>query len=275
MGPVEIVFLAVPIGIVALLMVGLRRTTRHEEAEGWAAGHGIRLNDQTRKVVDEYLHRSRKFKLAGAVVGIVLPLGTQLPGAEMIGGYLIGAVLAEWKHPRLAGEKQPTASLVPRSVNDYLPSFVVPVLRSSMAGAALLGAAYFWGPERSSVTDLGVGFGAAFAAAMLLPPGIEMLLRKIVGRSQPSGDPQLIAVDDAMRSSSLHAVGGAGLALVMLLLGGMLWAVGLTSDLDAIRWILPITGVAVAILGMVVWFKLGGETSWKVRRNQNFLGAAS
>lgn len=33
MGPVELVFLAVPLAIVVLLLFGLRRTTRREEAE--------------------------------------------------------------------------------------------------------------------------------------------------------------------------------------------------------------------------------------------------
>ena len=77
-----------------------------------------------------------------------------------------------------------------------------------------------------------------------------------------------------MRASSVHSVGGAGLAIVALLVGGLAWGVGATSDIDAVRWIVPMSGLAVAVLGMTAWLKLGGETSWKVRRNQKVLGAA-
>ena len=275
MGPVEIVFLAVPLAMVVLLLFGLRRTTRTEEAEEWAAAHGVTLTQETRELVDRYLYRSRKFKLTGAVIGIVLPLGSGLPGAEMIAGYLAGALLAEAKQPRLTPGEHPTASLVPRSLDDYLPSFVIPVLRSSIVVAALLGAAYLFGPRRTPEPDLDAGFAIAFVAALFVPLAVEGFLRKIVGRPQATGDAHLIAVDDAIRSSSLHAVGGAGVAIVLLIIGGIAWAVGQTSDIDAVRWALPIAGVASALSGMTAWLRLGGETSWKVRRSSKVLGAAS
>ena len=276
MGPVEVVFLAIPVVIVLFLLAGLRRTTRGEEADGWAERHGITLTGNTRKVVEHYLQRSRKFKLTGALLGIVLPLGTGLPGIEMIGGYLVGALAAELRHPRLAQGSGASASLLPRTLREgYLPDFVVPTLRTAIPVAALLGAAYLWGPRRTSGPDLETGFGVGLAAALLAPLAIEALLRKVVNRPQPSGDPHLIAVDDAMRSTSVHAIGGAGVAIVLILVAGLSWGVGMTSDINAVRWALPIAGVAAIFTGLAVWWKLGAEADWRVRRGTGALGTAS
>ncbi len=274
MGPVELVFLLIPLGILIVLLMGLRKTTRLEAADTWAAAHGVALTPETRAIVDRYLIRSRQFKLTGAVLGIVLPLGTKIPGLEMIGGFLVGALLAELQHPRPVLGAETSASLIPRSIEDYLPGYVIAVLRTAALATLPLVLLYIWGPQRSSQPDLDTAVTIACIASVVAPLGIEALLRRIVGRPQPAAHAHPIAVDDAMRSSSLHAVAGAGIAVSLLLVGVLAQANAMTSDIDLVRWVLLTSAVMLAFAAFSFWILLSSGMSWKVGRSDRLLGTS-
>ncbi|HEY6590335.1 MAG TPA: hypothetical protein VI751_04770 [Actinomycetota bacterium] len=78
-----------------------------------------------------------------------------------------------------------------------------------------------WGPVAPApVRELVLrGRGGALATAAVavgVTVAVELLLRRMVRRPQPVDDPTALAVDNALRSTSVHAAAGAGLAIVLL-----------------------------------------------------------
>jgi hypothetical protein len=275
LGPVEILVLAAGLAMAVLLVVGIVRAAHPDAASQWAARHGVELSERTRPLVIEYLTRSRRFRLGGALIGLVAPLGTDVPGFELLMGYLLGALVAELTRTRLTtGSGARAASLSPRVLGDYVPGYVPVVLRSVTVSAAVLLPLYLWGPERWAP---GVKMDEAAAvgggvAAIALPLVVELLLRRMVARPQPAASPDLIAVDDAIRAASVHAAAGAGVGACLLLLGALSLAVGVTSDVQVLRWVLPLLGTGLFLSGVSFWLRLGPGTPWKVRRSGTAAG---
>ncbi|MFN2389910.1 MAG: hypothetical protein ABR575_09955 [Actinomycetota bacterium] len=267
LGHVEIVLIFVPVALFVALGVGIARMARRDEADEWAGAHGLALSETTRPLVVGYLTRSRRFRLTGALVGLVVPFGTEIPGLEMIAGYLIGALIAELTQDRLRAEGGMAASLSPRVLSDYVPAYVTVILRAAAVGGVALGSLLLWGPARAS--DLGPPRVTALAAAVgavALPPVIELLLKRVVARPQPAVSSELVRADDAIRSASLHAAAGAGIAVSLLLLGTVAFAAGVASDVQLARWTLPFVGLAASLTGVAFWLHLGPDTPWRVRR---------
>lgn len=266
LGPVEIVVIAA--AIAGLLAWGIvKAAAGPEEIEGWASRHGVTLNEKTRPMVADYLVRSRKYRLKGALVGLVVPFGIEVPGVEMAAGYLVGTLLAEFSHQRLVTGETRAASLTPRTMDDYVPSYVPQLLDGiAVAAGAFLLPLYLWGPKVQGLTTNEAGVVLGGIAAALLPLIIKKFLERMVERPQPAVSEELVAADDAMRASSMHAVSGAGLSGSLLLLGTLAFTVGVTSAIGVFQWVLPVAGSALWVGSLVVWLKLGIRPSWKVRR---------
>jgi hypothetical protein len=139
-------------------------------------------------------------------------------------GYLLGGVAAELTRQRPHPRQVRAAILAPRRLADYLPAWM---LRSERAVAlAVLG------------------------------------LRAMVRRPQPVASTGELAVDDALRSTSLHRAAGAGLAALLFLLGNQLGA------LDRHWWAL--TGfLALVCYGLAIgcWKDLTSPLWWPIRRD--------
>ena len=269
LGPVEMLVLAAVVAFAVLLVVGMVRAARPEAAHEWAARHGVELSDRTRPMVTAYLTRSRRFRLVGALAGLVVPLGTDVPGFELLVGYLLGALVAELSHRRLTPDGAMAASLSPRVLGDYVPGHVPVVLRGVSVAAAVLLPLHVWGPQRRApgvtVDEAAMAMGGL--AALVLPLVVEYLLRRMVARPQPAVAPDLVAVDDAIRAASAHTAAGAGIGACLLVLGALSAAVGLTSDVGVLRWVLPSLGIGLFFAGLAFWLRLGPGTPWKVGRS--------
>ncbi|MCA1694658.1 MAG: hypothetical protein LC749_07965 [Actinobacteria bacterium] len=266
MGPVELVVMAlaalVPIGAVIVLAIRARAA----QPEVFADAHGFSLTDANRPLVGSYLDRSWKWRITGAVLGVVIPFGTRIPGLEMLGGYLVGALAAELTHARLRRSAQPAASLAPRSLTDYIAPGVLRALRAAAVLAVALVPMYHLLPRRASVTDhpqLLVASGLALITATL----VEGALRVIVRRPQPAIAPDVVSADDAIRAASIHATAGAGLAIVVLLVATELWAFGFGTDVQLLRWVAPVLSISTTAGAFVIWSVLGHDRPWRVRRN--------
>ena len=96
---------------------------------------------------------------------------------------------------------------------------------------------------------------------------VEVTLRYIANRRQPGSPADLVAADDALRSTSMHATIGAGLALAFLLAGGAFAGIGLLSDIQILRWAAVPLAFGSMIAAVVAWLELGHDTPWVVRRS--------
>jgi hypothetical protein len=119
-----------------------------------------------------------------------------------------------------AGPDLRAAALVPRRLGDYRPAWLPRTTRLVALATAAAGVALVLLPVRSGqgwtddpVAALGTGL-----TAVLVAGATELLARWLVGRRQPITQRYRLALDDALRSTSVHATGAAGLALVLLLL---------------------------------------------------------
>jgi hypothetical protein len=273
---------------VLILAYGLRKpSSRH--VERWAAARDLRLTEANRTLVAQYLQRTRRLRSMGGVIGLLissvpgnllnfldpssrlahtmLRLATGRLSVYLIfGGYLLGALAAEFSLARPGGGRR--AALVPREVGQYVNPKVRTALR---ALAAALVALPPWpghspGPGWPQPTLSRYVFTAV--AGIGIVALVEGLQRLIVRRPQRVGDPDLLAADDAIRASSAHACAGAGLALLMSLVGEVLMERGAGTHFLLVRWPFMFGGLALTVGAVRVWLRLGTPYAWVVRRRR-------
>jgi hypothetical protein len=104
----------------------------------------------------------------------------------------------------------------------------------------------------------GAVFFGAFAVAL------EALERWVVRRPQPFTSPSLVAADDAIRAQSVHAIAGAGLALLLVTLSG-LFVVLTASDVDLLNATMWLPALVAFVLSIRACRDIG-QQPWHVRR---------
>ena len=267
-------------GLIALflVLVFVGRAERSVDAafvDEWARAHALDLTERNRALVHWYLRNARLLRTWGALGGLFLPhladaaFGTRVfQQAQLFFiffGYLVGALYAELALGRKAPGPRRVATLVPREVEDYLPNRLL-VAQRALAAAVVVGAVILlvmppledgFRPRRSEIM-------AITALAVVLGLGLERLERWLVQRPQPFTDPELVAADDAIRSQSAHSVAGSGLAMLLLLLGGV-FAGLMVSDIQVLRWTmwLPAAACWVGSIQVCLYY---GHRAWRVRR---------
>jgi hypothetical protein len=258
-----------------------------EAVERWAQSAGLPLTDENRRVVRRYLTWNRRARRAGGLVGFVLSnlyLGivdhafAGFPFPFILGGYLLGAVVAEVvvNRPR---RRSGAALLVARRLDDYLPGRVLALQRGLPLVAVLLPVAFALSPFPDLVPSPNVephtlaGFAVPAAVAVGTALVIEALQRLIVARRQPIASHNDLAVDDAIRSSSLHVLAGA--ALAMLLFAVAVEVASLAAFAEASAWPVPLAWVPLAGLVAVLlaaavyfWLRLPDPHGFQVRRGR-------
>ncbi|MDQ3217708.1 MAG: hypothetical protein M3Q18_07665 [Actinomycetota bacterium] len=264
LGAIEIAVIAAVVGGLAIAL--WRSLNERQSVERWARDSGLRLTSDNRAYVAAYLRRTRMFRLVGGLIGLFLPwlavTNGPLPKPFDFGlfdallGYLLGALVAELSFKRPQGEF-PSASLVPRSVSDYLARWYRISLR---VGAGLgLGLTVWYDtlPDRET-SGPGAPPPAIVLVVMIVGAWltVELFQRYIVARRQPAVDLDLVRADDAIRSASIHALAGAGLALELLVASVMLGEIAGTFNDTLTTWSLG--GAAVVLFGSALgsWFHL-------------------
>ncbi len=271
--------------VVPLALIRAYREADDELVDAWARVHDLVLTAENRPMVRWYLRTAGMLRTWGAVAGVVLPsafalawsghfevLGVDAEGGVNPGdvgwiflGYLVGALYAEVALARPVDPTRRTASLVPRDLDDYLPRRLLltqrwlgaAVAAGCLASLALPYDERWIGPGAVSV----VGFLAWVAAFTL---GLERVQRWLIRRPQPFTEPSLVAADDAIRAQSVHAVAGAGLAVLLLMLAGTS-ALLAASDVAVLRWTMWLPAVAAAVLALAACQHLTNG-AWRVRR---------
>ena len=275
LGPTELILLLTVLVLAGLVIRALVSRSR------WTPGNladtmGLSLTERSAAYVGVYIRRTRALRIMGAVVGCLGPVlwtayrqeGAPAPFDNNLltglVGYLLGAVVAEltFKRPRGASA---AATLAPRELHQYLPETLTKWLRLGAAAAVLLLPIYLLLPARQDRIQTAQLIGWVLAPVIIWLV-IEMLQRYIVRRPQPVGDPDLVEADDAVRSLSLHALAGAGIALELMLVGGGIFAISFVTDVQILRWTLPWLGVAAMGAALGSWVHLTRPERWRVTR---------
>jgi len=255
---------------------GERPTTR------WAARYGLALTAANRSLVAHYRRRTRSLQLVGAGLGwLAIALFVALTGLNIpvfgvsllvtIAGYLLGAVIAETTFLRPFGPRTGirSASLVPRALLDYVPLLTVWALRTLPLVIIGLAVVYVVMPKlqlNAGDPNLALVIGLT-AVLVIFALSVEQVLRMIVGRPQPVVDAGLVAADDAIRASSIHALSGAGIGTLLVGIAGALFWLGYATSAGSLSQPLSFLGTLMILLSLVSWIVLGHPRTWRVRHS--------
>jgi hypothetical protein len=265
---------------VALLAALLRWAARPPDTAAiaqWAARYNLTLHPDDHHHLSQQLRRGRWLRTLGFVVPFVIGEGATVwwgvayaqplppfplrllaaPSAWAV-GYLLGAVAAELTrrppHPR----QLRAAALVPRRLADYLPAWMLWAERAvAVAVLALVplgSSGEPWAHSRGITTAV-----AAIAVVAL----VEVTLRVMVRRRQPVATTGELAIDDALRSTSIHRAAGSGLAALLFLLPSQLGTLNLGGPWWAIA---SVAGLMCYGLAIGCWKDLTSPLWWPVRR---------
>lgn len=240
----------------------------------WATSSGLELTNANRPVVRRYLSWSRRSRTAGGLAGFLAPAiymdftnsGSD-PGswsiALMLVGYLLGALFAEVVVNR-PWRQRSSDPADPRPLKEYLRSYVLVLQRSLAILIPVLVVAYALLAPHSSSSRIPSALVAAFGFYGLCIAGfVEWTQRAIVARPAPLTSPSDGAVADAMKSSSVHVVAGAGVALLINVVGplalALLTLAGAPGHAISIGLILVLVPMSIAL-----WLDLGKPQRIKV-----------
>lgn len=235
----------------------------------WADRMGLRLTPLNEAIVRTYIIRTRVLRFTGALLGLLTPgiyrglVGHPLPvpvdfvAFDALIGYLLGAVVAELTIRRPAAD-EPSASLEPRELSDYMPAGFITALRGSALVALVLVPLTRLLPARQSLLNLNdfPSEAVILPAILLIGAGVELLQRYIVARSQPAVELDLVNADDAIRSASVHALAGAGIALELLIITGQLINLAVVTTVEPLRWTFPVLAIISTGLALGSWIHL-------------------
>jgi hypothetical protein len=282
------VILMLPPALFAALVIVHLFTMPNEYMARWIKSHAVVVDDENRAVIRRYLLHGRRIRTSGALSGLIayviytsmssndLPFGWI---AATFGGYLLGAAAAEaWALRPQRGSVR-SASLSPRSINDYVPRLAVLFVRlvPVMTVAALVIAptmTYQFGPGPEfdgpdSTREWGALIGWTIGS-IVLAILVEVTARRIVRRPQPITSENLVAADDAIRSTSLHCLIGAGLAMMLGILSRNLGDILNESAYgsDQLRAVFSSVMLISGVFVPFVWLRLGVDQPWVVRRSR-------
>lgn len=276
-----VLLVAVGWALVAAALIALltRRAHKPAEVKDWARSYGVRLTDRSWPLVRYYVQLAITCRAVGAVGAIYVgylfdrALGVDSSSGAgwwtwVIGGWAVGAVWAQ--HQVAPSPATPAvASLTPRNLADYLPAGL------RWAPAAALGLVVW-----STLVIRGVAvadeptthqlpswwsLGGRLMVAALVAGAVALAEHRIVGRRQPVLGADLLAADDAIRTSAIHQVAGAGTAVICTL-GlaniAMVTAIPLVDFPPALAF-LP---VPLFLLTVASW-RYFAYRAWRVRRS--------
>lgn len=243
----------------------------------WAARYDLVVHPDDRQHVSQQLRRGRWLRTLGFVVPFVIgegatlwwgvaydkplapfPLRLLAAPSAWAAGYLLGAVAAELTRRRAHPGGLRTAALAPRRLADYLPAWMLWAERAVVVAVLALAPLASWGKpwthSRGSTTAI-----AAIALAGL----VEVTLRVMVRRPQPVVTTGELAIDDALRSTSIHRAAGAGLAALLFLLPSQLGGLNLGGPWSVIA---SVAGLLCYGLAIGCWRDLTSPLWWPIRR---------
>jgi hypothetical protein len=267
--------------VVAVSALGFRGA-RHSHIKKWEKTYGVTLDGDDEMAVERRLTHVRRARTLGAILGFmsVSALRSGNAGGEAIwlqplfgagAGYLAAAVLTEITLRPLLRPPMAGASLVPRTFTAYLPRYAAAVLVAIPLLAAGLITPYASLFRRSPIADLPslatfVAVASGIAVISLVAAiGVLATLR----RPQPFAGAHLVALDDAFRAASVHALVGAAVTLELMLLVSLFSFLQNADAVDGagrLNALLTLGALLASAMAVASWVILGHPQSWHVRR---------
>ena len=277
-------FFVMPL-LAALVVAAATEDVGSERAGAWLAEREITDSPEARRYVRRWVMLTRTCRALGffsvSLVGTVAVWSVNSSGlaadsavrerlldivqgsgwAAGVVGYAVGALVAEAVRPRLEPAGARTADLRPRVPAAYMQ----PMAR--------------WGPRALATVGLGVAalswisghdidLGPSSAQVAMTSAGVlgatEAVRWAIVRHRQRANDPESLALDDAARATTIHAISGSAIAIIGQPLGGHLEA--LSRDLTGpLQWA-AMAGSWIWVVTLGVWLGYGVGLAWVVRR---------
>ena len=232
----------------------------------WAERRGLPLTAENRSFVLAYIRRTRSLRLAGGLIGLLGPIvysvwsGKSPPfqGLEgwvlVLGGYLAASLVAEVTIRRPVGESGRQAALRPRELPAYLPTGVSWSMRVLALIAVCLIPVYGLLPlQAQRVSD--PAFFVWGISSAILAAAVESFQRFIVRRPQPFVTTDLLQADDLIRAASINALAAGGIGLLLLIVGYQVSTIGVSTDVDGLRW-LGWAGLVGWLAALMAWIRL-------------------
>ena len=211
--------LLVPVALVLIALIGNR-----PQADRFFAVNELDPRPRDVEHVDAVLRRTRRSRVAGAVVGCVLGgvtasaslgIGGVVAGAGigLLAGTMLGITIAQ---PRAGAPLTTTrvASLAVRDANDYLPrrahtyTLMLAVFVGGYAAVAMITAA---APLTSTMIAI---FATGIATILSVPIG-HVFQQRTVELRRPDVDAESVRVDDTLCASALRGIHHATLGILM------------------------------------------------------------
>jgi hypothetical protein len=253
---------------VVLVLLALRPVSRRE-LNRFSSRYGVEATPETTQAMRSYIRRGRSGRLTGAAIGLSLhpilyALGLSVPNESVfygVLGYLLGAFGAALL-PTARGTEKRSASLLPRRLSDYLPrtALVAPAVAVGIGAVAVI--VYELEPRRSALQTSGSTLGLAVSAIAAVATYVAV--RIVVARPQPIINPHLQAVDDAMRTQTLHTLGGAGMAIAFLGAAACLLEMGSQASATWLNTVGELIAVVSLVAALGGWLFIG--SAWRVPR---------
>jgi hypothetical protein len=209
--------------------VGLRPPSE-VSIDRWSERHGVPREPEGRALIERYLVWTRRWRAAGAFLGVLVfgkwilydQMDDPQPGVApwlilAVAGYLLGTLAAEVTFRTLAQPMIPAAELRRRVSEMYVPTFATATLWVLPTICLACAATYLAIADQPHLSmRLGIVVTPSIAG-FLLAIGTTWIIRLVVDRPQPAVSEEVVQVDDATRSASLHAITGAAIALDLIL----------------------------------------------------------
>lgn len=276
-GPIELVVMALAAAVVVAIVYRALRVDDRDLAR-WEASAGVRFTDASRPVLLRYLLWSRRFRAAGALAGLIGGLVTfglitdqdvtfDNTLSLVLAGYLLGAILAEVAFHR-PGQRSGVALLVPRRLTDYLSRSLLVLQRGLGLVSAALPIVYAQTalPQHGHPAPSVGGFALFGVGGLFIALLTEGLQRMIVSRRQPVTTEGILALDDALRSSSVHVLAGAGIGMLLLLVAGEVAVFTLLGG-DLAQSSFFMLSLVLMLSALFFWLNLTRPHGFRVRRS--------
>jgi hypothetical protein len=182
-------------------------------------------------------------------------------GLLPLGGYLLGVVLAEATRRRPAAADGPrVAGFVARRPAAYL----TPLARALplVVAALLLLVTVLVAAIAGGIDALAVAPATVVLTIVALAAGVPAVHWLVVRRPQHVRDPAALALDDTFRSSTAHAIVGAGAATGLFLTAGVfgtLWDAGLERGGGPVMVLLGLASLSLSVASITVWLGYGSS----------------
>jgi hypothetical protein len=265
--------------VFAAVLVGwfTRSASDPKEVVAWARGYDLELTPGNHAMVTYYVRLAITLRVIGGVGGLILGAlfddATGLDTSSSAGfwiwivlGWLLGASWAEYRLTRPLST-EPAASLTPRQVQDYLSArlYAAPAVAAAMV--VLLAAFGLLAPtpvDPAHPLPPTVGLVIGAVGAVVIAGLITLAVRAVVARRQPTSPPDVVAADDAIRSSAVHNLAGGGTAAILLIASQVSFSV-LAPRFDGVGGLTFWVSLAFALGAFVAW-RWSAYRHWRVRR---------